>query len=227
MTAKKAFEKIRCLFYILTLFLWSICSGASSVSEITETVCGAPDCYVNSSAAITSAGRHLPAQEYLSARDFGAPETLSAARNRSVRPLSRSVRQIVSHLFSDNPLTNLHTPSGLLMVREIPAHNLCGIKITNYIHLKDGQKSWSFFTRFTKDIAHETGNIHSGTIYPKSRCFCCAFFPVSHLPDSVKLWKRRWYRYEYRSFIIDNSRWRRGQSFHSLLIDFSLRHAWL
>ena len=141
MMAKKTYQKTLCLFYILTLFLWGICSGASSVSEITETVCDTQNCYVNHSSAITSASRHLPAQEYLSARDSGAPEALSTARNRSVRPLSRSVKQIASHLFSDNPLANLQARSGLFMVHEIPSHNPCGIKITNYIHLKDGQKS--------------------------------------------------------------------------------------
>lgn len=125
----------------MTLFLWGICSGASSVSEITETVCGAQRCYVNHSSAITSAARHLPTQKYLSARDSGAPESLSVSRNRSVKPLSRSVRQIASHLFSDNLLTTLHAHSGLLMVSEIPSYIPCGIIITNYIHLQDGQKS--------------------------------------------------------------------------------------
>lgn len=141
MATQKTYKKTLCLIYILTLFLWGLCSGASSVSEITETVCDAQNCYVNHSSAITSAARHLPVQEYLSARDSGTPETLSAARNRSVRPLSRSVRQIASHLFSDIPLANLQACSGLLIVHEIPSHNPCGIKITNYIHLKDGQKS--------------------------------------------------------------------------------------
>lgn len=141
MATQKTYRKTLCLIYILTLFLWGIFSGASSVSEITETVCGAQNCYVNHSSAITSAARHLPTQEYLSARDSGAPETLSAARNRSVRPMSRTVRQITAHLFSDTLLTTLHAHSGLLMVREIPSYIPCGIIITNYIHLKDGQKS--------------------------------------------------------------------------------------
>lgn len=129
MATKKTYRKTLCLIYIMTLFLWGICSGASSVSEITEAVCDAQNCYVNHSSAITSAARHLPAQKYLSARNTGA------------RPLSRSVRQIASHLFSDIPIANLQARSGLLIVHEIPSHNPCGIKITNYIHLKDGQKS--------------------------------------------------------------------------------------
>lgn len=141
MATQKTYRKTLCFIYILTLFLWGICSGASSVSEITETVCGAQEYYVNHPSAITSASRHLPTQEYLSARDSGAPETLSAARNRSVRPLSRSVRQIAAHLFSGNPLSNPHALSGLFLAREIPSHNPCGIIITNYIHLKDGRKS--------------------------------------------------------------------------------------
>lgn len=141
MMTKKTYKKTLCLIYILTLFLWGICSGTSSASEITELVCGSHNCYVNHSSAITSAARHLPSQEYLSARDSGTPETLSAARNRSVRPLSRSVRQIAAHLFPGNLLSNPHAPSGLFSVHEIPSHSPCGIIITNYIHLKDGQKS--------------------------------------------------------------------------------------
>ena len=141
MTAQKTYRKTLCFIYILTLFLWGICSGVSSVSEITESVCGAQNCYVNHTSVITSAARHLPAQKYLSARDSSAPETLSAVRNRSVKPLSRSVRQITASLFSDNALAILPACSGLLMAREIPSHNPCSIIITNYIHLKDGQKS--------------------------------------------------------------------------------------
>lgn len=141
MMAQKTYRKTLCLIYILTLLLWGICSGVSSVSEITETVCGAQEHYVNHFSAITSAARHLPSQEYLSARDTGAPETLSAARNRSVKPLSRSVRQIASHLFSGSQLSDPHALRGLFSVHEIPSHSPCGIIITNYIHQKDGQKS--------------------------------------------------------------------------------------
>ena len=84
---------------------------------------------------------HLPSQEYLSVRDSGTSETLSAARNRGVRPLSRSVRQTAAYLFSGMPHANRHALSGLLSIHEIPSHNLCGIIITNYIHRQDGQKS--------------------------------------------------------------------------------------
>lgn len=141
MTAQKTYTKKLCIFYILALLLWGACSGASSVSEITETVCGGQNCYVNHSTAMISAGRHLPAQKYLSARDFGAQETLSTVRNRSVRPLSRSVRQIAACLFPDNLSANHHVLTGLLQAREIPSHSPYGIIIANYIHLKDGQKS--------------------------------------------------------------------------------------
>ena len=140
--AKKTYKKTLCLFYILTLLLWGVCSGASSVSEITGTVCGVQDCYVNHApSAITQGARHLPSQEYLSVRDSGTSETLSAARNRGVRPLSRSVRQTAAYLFSGMPHANRHALSGLLSIHEIPSHNLCGIIITNYIHRQDGQKS--------------------------------------------------------------------------------------
>ena len=142
MMAQKTYRKTLCLFYILTLLLWGVCSGASSVSEITETVCGVQDCYVNrSSSASIQAARHLPSQEYLSVRASGTSETLSAARSRSVRPLSRSVRQAAAYLFSGIPYTNHHALSGLFSVHEIPSHNLCGIIITNYIHRQDGQRS--------------------------------------------------------------------------------------
>lgn len=149
MMAQKPYRKTLCFFYILILLLWGVCCGASSVSEIAGTVCDADSCYVNRSATITSSARHLPAQEYLSVRDLGTTETLAAAGGRSTRLLSRSIRQTASHLFSGNTSAGLHTLYGLFLTREIPVHSPCGIIITNYIHLKDGQKSSSFFTRFT------------------------------------------------------------------------------
>lgn len=151
MMAQKTYRKALCLIYILTLFLWGICSGASSVSEIAETVCSEQDCYVNHSATavITSAARHLPAQEYLSVRDLGPSETLSAAGHRNTRLLSRSIRQIAAQLLFDDPASGKPALSGLLSAREIPAHSPCGMIITNYLHLKDGQKDSSFFTCFT------------------------------------------------------------------------------
>lgn len=138
--AQKPYRKTRCLIYILSLLLWCICSGASSVSEITGDVCGAENSYVNHSSAITSTSRHLPTQKYLSARSSGTPVTLSAARNRSIRTLSRSVRQIASCLFSNISSVNKFTLSGLFLTHEIPSHNPCGIIITNYLHRQDGQK---------------------------------------------------------------------------------------
>lgn len=148
MMAQKTYRKTLCFLYILTLLLWGICSGASSVSEIGETVCGEPGCYVNHSATITSAARHFPAQEYLSMRHSDSSETLSAAENRGQRLLARSVRQIASYLLCGDSSTGMHALYGLLLAREIPAHSPCGIIITNYMHLKDGQKSSSFFTHF-------------------------------------------------------------------------------
>lgn len=140
MMARKTYRKNLCLFYILLLLLWNVCSSASSVLETTGAVCGVQDCYVNHSSAILSTAKHFPAQKYLSARDSGTSETLSAARNRSVRTLSRTVRQIASHLFSGISSVNHYTLSGLFLAREIPSHNSCGIIIANYIHRQDGQK---------------------------------------------------------------------------------------
>lgn len=140
MMARKTYQKSLCLFYILLLLLWSVCSGASSVSEITDVVCGVQECYVNHSSAVTSMSRHLPAQKYLSARDFGSSETLSVSRNRSVRTLSRSVRQISLHLLFNHPSANPRILSGMFLAHRIPLHNPCGIIITDYIHRQDGQK---------------------------------------------------------------------------------------
>lgn len=140
MMARKTYQKTLCLFYILTLLLWSVCSGASSVSEITDAVCGMQGCYVNHSSAITSTSRHLPAQKYLSARASGTTETLSTARNRSARTLSRAVRHLSAHLFSGSPSANQYALSGLFLTHKIPSHNLCGIIIADYIHRQDGQK---------------------------------------------------------------------------------------
>ena len=101
---------------------------------------GLQDCYVNYSSAITSTSKHFPAQKYLSARNSGTVETLSAARNRSAKTLSRTVRQVTAHLFSDSPSAGQYALSGLFLAQKIPSHRLCGIIITNYIHRQDGQK---------------------------------------------------------------------------------------
>lgn len=123
------------------MFLWVACSGASSVSEIAGEACSGKACYVNHDSTIISPARHLPAQEYLSARDLGTQETLSASGSRSSRLFPRTVRQMASHLFSDHSSADPHTFFGLFLMREIPAHSPCGMIITNYIHLKDGLKS--------------------------------------------------------------------------------------
>ena len=140
MMAHKTYKKTLCLFYILIRLLWSVCSGASSVSEITDTVCGMQDCYVNHSSVITSTSRHLPAQKYLSVRDSGTAETLSAARKSDARTLSRTVKQIATHLFPGSLSADQHALSGLILAYKIPSHRLCGIIIANYIHRQDGQK---------------------------------------------------------------------------------------
>lgn len=140
MMARKTYRKKLCLFYILALLLWSLCSGASSVSEITDAVCGSQDCYVNHSSAITSTARHLPTQKYLSMRDSGISETFSSARKSGVRTLSRTVRQITAHLLPGSLFAGQHALSGLFLAHKIPSHRLCGIIITNYIHRQDGQK---------------------------------------------------------------------------------------
>ena len=88
----------------------------------------------------TSTSKHFPAQKYLSARNSGTVETLSAARNRSAKTLSRTVRQVTAHLFSDSPSAGQYALSGLFLAQKIPSHRLCGIIITNYIHRQDGQK---------------------------------------------------------------------------------------
>lgn len=140
MVAQKTHRKTIGIFYILALLLWSVCSGASSVSEITDVVCAEQDCYVNHSSAIISVSRHLPTQKYLSARASDTSETLSAARNRGVRPLPRSIRQITSYLFSGSSSANQHALSRMLSVCAIPSHSSCSIIITNYVHRQDGQK---------------------------------------------------------------------------------------
>lgn len=159
MMTRKSSRKTLCFIYILTLLLWGVCSNASAVSEITAIVCDSQECYVNcgsaihdlrsQSSVITSSVRHLPAQEYLSVRNSTTSETLSAAANHSQRHFTRSIRQIAAHLFCNTSFSGIPALSGLLLAHNIPAYSPCGIIITNYIHLKDGQKSAPFFTHFT------------------------------------------------------------------------------
>ena len=139
---RKKFNKKLCLFYILILFLWGVLPGAVSAPEIAGVVCGSEECYVNQEAAsISPVTKHFPAEEYLSVQDFGTQETMSAARNRNVRQVFRSVRHIVLHLSSNDLQSGTHSAFRQILQRETAPYCLCGIIITNYIHHQDGQKS--------------------------------------------------------------------------------------
>lgn len=129
-----------CLFYILILLLWGTVSSTTSISELTDTVCDLQDCYVNHSSAITPLGNTFPSQEYLSARNLGAQETVSVVRGRSIRPLTRSVRNLAAILCSGTLLSGIAVFSRHFSGQEILSHCLCGIVITNYIHDQDGHK---------------------------------------------------------------------------------------
>lgn len=143
---QKKYGKRICLFYVLVLLLWGILPCVFSVSEMAVAVCGEEECYVNhKSASISPVTRNFPAEEYLAARDFSAQETMSAARGRSIRPVSRSVRQIAVLLFKDGRRADTHSAFRHFLRRETVSHCLCGIIITNYIHQQDGQKSGSSF----------------------------------------------------------------------------------
>lgn len=144
----KAYNRKLCLFSILILLFWGMISGAASVSEITESVCCEQENYVNqSTSTITPAGRHIPAQEYLSAWHFGAEETVSATRGRSVRPPARNVRHISAGLFCCGLFAASFAVVGHLSYRQVPSYRSCGSIIINYIHHKDGRKSPFLFTQ--------------------------------------------------------------------------------
>lgn len=139
---QKPYQQKICLFYILILLLWGTVSSAASASEMTGMFCGEEECYVNRSpSAITSAGQTFPSQKYLSARDFGGQQTVSAAKGRSNRPLLRSVRNHFTVLCKD--VLSFHALFCLesFWGHGIPSHCSCSIMITNYIHQQDGQKS--------------------------------------------------------------------------------------
>lgn len=136
------------LFSILVLLLWSTFSGVSSTSEITDFVCSQQYSYVNRSvSSITPAAKHIPIQEYLSNQYSGTQETVSVARNRSVRLLSRTVRHITAGLFYGGFCAASFAVLGQLSYQQVPTFCLCGIIITNYIHQKDGRKSRFLFTQ--------------------------------------------------------------------------------
>ncbi len=138
----KKHSKNLCLFYILVLLLWGIFPCAFSVSEMGEIVCRAEENYVNHQAdAISSVTKHIPAEKYLAARDFGTQETMSTARGRSIRLASRSARHIAVDLFMDVQRPDTHSAFRYFLRHETVSHCLCGIIITNYIHRQDGKKS--------------------------------------------------------------------------------------
>lgn len=139
---QKKYGKRLCCLYILVLLLWGVLPCAFSASEMAVAVCDEEICYVNHKTAVISPiTRHFPAEEYLAAREFSTQETMSAARGRSVRPVSRSVRHIAVQLFAGGLRTNIHSAFRHFLRHETAAHCLCGIIITNYIHHQDGQKS--------------------------------------------------------------------------------------
>lgn len=140
MLLKNYTQKIS-LCYILILLLWGVVSSAAYTTEIADVVCTSDDCYVNhSSATIGPVGRTFPSQKYLSARNFGAQETVSAARSRQIRPLPRTVRNIVAALFHGSLLMGTFFSSRQWKERCVPSHCFCSIIIANYIHHQDGQK---------------------------------------------------------------------------------------
>jgi len=129
------------LCYILILLLWGVVSSAAYTTEIADVACASDDCYVNHSSAISPVGRTFPSQKYLSARNLGVQETVSAARGRHIRPLPRTVRNIIAALFYGSLLMGSFFSSGRLKEQGVPSHRFCGIIIANYIHHQDGQKS--------------------------------------------------------------------------------------
>lgn len=145
MISEKHGKKI-CLLYILVLLLWGVLPCAFSASEMAGAVCDVEECYVNhKTAAISSVANHFPGEEYLAARDFSTQETMSAARGRSIRLVSRSVRHMAVQIFVDGLRANIPSAFRHFLRCETVSHCLCGIIITNYIHQQDGQKSWSLF----------------------------------------------------------------------------------
>lgn len=138
----KDFNKKLCLFSMMILLLWGTVSGAVSASEMTDTVCSQQNSYVNHSvSSITPINKHFPTQDYLCARYSSTQETVSAARNRSVRSLARTARHMTVGLLYSGFFATSFAVLGQLSYQHIPAFCPCGIIITNYIHQKDGRKS--------------------------------------------------------------------------------------
>lgn len=144
----KDFNKKLCLFSIMILLLCGTVSGASSASEITDSVCSRQNSYVNHlGSSITPINKHFPTQNYLNARYSSAQETVSTVRNRSVRSQSRTARHITVGLLYSGFSVASFAVLGWLSYQQIPSFCPCGIIITNYIHQKDGRKSESLFTQ--------------------------------------------------------------------------------
>lgn len=139
---QKEYSKRFCLFYILILLLGGILPCAFSASEMAGVFCDEEICYVNHKTTLVSPIRkHFPAEEYLATRDFSTQESMAAAKGRSIRPVSRSVRHIAIQLFVNGLRINTHSAFQYYWRQETASHCLCGIIITNYIHQQDGQKS--------------------------------------------------------------------------------------
>lgn len=136
----RKYAKKLCLFHILLLFFWGTVSAVTPVTEMANFVCDASGNYVNHSSVLTSLGSTLPSQEYLSARNTNAQETVSVARGRSIRPQPRSARNITTFLYTGVLFAGISIFSRRFINREILSHCLCGIVITQYIHAQDGQK---------------------------------------------------------------------------------------
>ena len=144
----KVYNKKICLFAIMILLLWGTVSGSASVSEFTDAVYSQQERYVNQSVpSITPINKHFPTQDYLCARYSSTQETVSAARNRSVKSLSSTARHITVGLLYSRFFVTSFAVLGQLSYQQIPAFCPCSIIITNYIHQKDGRKSESLFTQ--------------------------------------------------------------------------------
>lgn len=134
------------LYYILLLLLWSVFSSAAYTTQIAGTVCASDNCYVNHPSAISSVGRTLPSQKYLSARNLCVSETVSAARGRHIKPLPRTIRNIIAALLYGSLLISTVFSGRQLKEQSAPSHRFRAIIIINYIHNQDGQKLISCYS---------------------------------------------------------------------------------
>lgn len=140
MLLRKLTQKLS-LFYILILFFWGIISASSFAVEMSDMIRATEECYAShSSAAIMPLSRTFPTQKYLSARNFNAQETVSVPKGRRIRPLPRTVRNVIAALFYGSLLTGIFCSFQRSKRQQIPSHRFCAIIITNYIHNQDGLK---------------------------------------------------------------------------------------